>query len=196
MPAPPPAATITRRKATGAFSQRAICQATDPPICTAGPSGPRGNPLPMATMPATNFTRPTCRPMGTARCLRNPMMWVMPDPPAAGARRETKSAEISPPPAPRLGSTSQAGKSASSSRRQPPSSLRPALNSTPVRAAPRPVSMSASTTTHQRRSSRRRMLRLEPSWWRRCLISLRTIMGLLALGIRPRPALLLPRRHS
>ena len=28
IPAPPPAATMTRRKATGAFNQRDICQAT------------------------------------------------------------------------------------------------------------------------------------------------------------------------
>ena len=32
MPAPPPAATITRRNATGARNQRDIFQATDPPI--------------------------------------------------------------------------------------------------------------------------------------------------------------------
>ena len=163
MPAPPPAATMTRRKATGALSQRAICQATEPPICTAGPSGPRGKPLPMATMPATSFTRPTCRPMGTARCFRNPMMWVMPEPPAAGARFATIRPEIRPPRAPSPGRTAQGGRSASNSSRQPLSTLMPALNSTPVRAAPRPVSIRARTTTHQRRSSSRRMLRLEPS---------------------------------
>ena len=91
------------------------------------------------------------------------MMWVMPEPPAAGASRDTSRPETSPPNPPRQGSTIQAGYSAINSSRQPPSSLRPALNSTPVRAAPRPVSISASTTTHQRRSSRLRMLRLDPS---------------------------------
>ena len=44
---------------------RDIGQATEPPICTAGPSGPRGKPQPMAMIPATNFTRPTRKPMGT-----------------------------------------------------------------------------------------------------------------------------------
>ena len=74
MPAPPPAATITLRKAIGAFSQRAICHATEPPICTDGPSGPSGNPLPIATMPANNLTMPTLIPIGTGRWRRKAMI--------------------------------------------------------------------------------------------------------------------------
>ena len=90
------------------------------------------------------------------------MMWVIPDPPADGASRDTSNPDTKPPVAPKPGRTAQAGRSARSSRRQPPKTLMPPLNNTPVRAAPRPVNIKASTTTSQRRSSSRRMLRLEP----------------------------------
>ena len=90
------------------------------------------------------------------------MMWVIPDPPADGASRDTSNPETKPPVAPKPGRTAQAGRSASSSRRQAPKTLMPTLNNTPVRAAPRPVNIKASTTTSQRRSSSRRMLRLDP----------------------------------
>ena len=173
IPAPPPAATITRRKATGARSQRDIFQATEPPICTAGPSGPRGNPLPMAMIPATSFTRPTRSPIATGRCRRKPMMWVMPAPPAAGEKRVTSQADTIPPRAPRAGNTTQAGMSSSSSSLQSRNRWMPRVNSRPVMAAPRPVSISARTTTNHRRSSRSRMLRLELSRCRRCFGSLR-----------------------
>ena len=177
IPAPPPAATIMRRKAAGARSHRDICQATEPPICTAGPSGPRGKPLPMAMIPATSFTSPTCSPIGTGLWRRNPMMCVMPAPPAAGARLLISHPDTSPPNPPRAGSTTQAGNSLSSSSRQSLSRLIPPVNSSPVMAAPRPVSANARTTTSQRRSSNLWMLRLDPSRWRRRFGSLRVGTG-------------------
>ena len=135
----------------------------------------------MATIPATNLTKPTLRPIGTARWFRNPMMWVIPDPPADGASRDTSNPDTKPPVAPKQGRTAQAGRSASSSRRQAPKTLMPTLNNTPVRAAPSPVNIKASTTTSQRRSSSRRMLRLEPDG---SCFSFRSLAAVMALSGR------------
>ena len=135
----------------------------------------------MATIPAISLTKPTLRPIGTARCFRNPMMWVIPDPPADGASRDTSNPDTKPPVAPKPGRTAQAGRSASSSRRQAPKTLMPTLNNTPVRAAPRPVNIKASTTTSQRRSSSRRMLRLEPDG---SCFSFRSLAEVMALSGR------------
>ena len=131
----------------------------------------------MATIPAISLTRPTCRPIGTARCCKNAMMWLTPEPRAAGASFATSSPEISPPVAPSAGRTAQAGSSESSFNRQLPRALTPALNRTPVRAAPSPVSIRASTTTNQRCSKSLRMLRLEFTRWRCFASSFSTAMG-------------------
>ena len=77
---------MTLRNEIGAFSHLAIFQATDPPICTAGPSGPSGNPLPIAIIPANNFTIPTLNPMGTGLWRRKAMIWLTPAPFAAGEK--------------------------------------------------------------------------------------------------------------